>query len=105
LERGAVNPALAGNIPQGGFKGPTNPSGCPAGMPFAEERTTPTTSMGTQPVPNPALTANLADHNETIPFATNIRNVQHNEIQMMAAWLRVWFGTTAGMGHGGAMGS
>jgi uncharacterized protein (DUF305 family) len=51
------------------------------------------------------LTANLADHDETIPFATNIRNVQRNEIQMMAAWLRVWFGTTAGMGHGGATGS
>jgi uncharacterized protein (DUF305 family) len=50
------------------------------------------------------LGANLADHDEVVPFAANIRNIQHNEIQTMAGWLRDWFGTTPGMGHGGGMG-
>ena len=50
------------------------------------------------------VTANLANHPEVIPFAKNIRDTQHNEIQMMAGWLRDWFGTTPGMGHGGGMG-
>jgi len=39
------------------------------------------------------LMANLADHGEVVPFARNIRDVQHTEIQMMAAWLRAWFGS------------
>jgi uncharacterized protein (DUF305 family) len=47
------------------------------------------------------LMANLADHHEVIPFARKIRDVQHNEIQMMAAWLRAWFGAAPGMHQGG----
>ena len=50
------------------------------------------------------LTASLADHPEVVPFAANIRNTQQTEIHTMAGWLRDWFGTTPGMGHGGGMG-
>jgi uncharacterized protein (DUF305 family) len=50
------------------------------------------------------LRANLADHDEVVPFAANIRNIQHREIQTMAGWLRDWFGATPGMGHRGRMG-
>jgi len=35
---------------------------------------------------------NLAEHADVIPFAGNIRDTQHAEIQMMSAWLRAWFG-------------
>jgi uncharacterized protein (DUF305 family) len=44
------------------------------------------------------LMAGLADHDEIIPFARNIRDVQHREIQMMAGWLNAWFGATP-LGH------
>jgi uncharacterized protein (DUF305 family) len=44
------------------------------------------------------LRANLASHAEVIPFARNIRDVQHDEIRTMGVWLRDWFGTAAGMG-------
>jgi len=47
------------------------------------------------------LMANLADHDEVIPFARNIRDVQHNEIQMMTTWRRAWFGVAPGMHQGG----
>lgn len=43
---------------------------------------------------------NLASHAEVIPFAGNIRDVQHNEIRTMIGWLRDWFHTTPRMGHG-----
>ncbi len=46
------------------------------------------------------LMADLADHDEVVPFAKNIRDTQHNEIQTMAGWLRVWFGIAQG-GRGG----
>lgn len=42
------------------------------------------------------LRTNLADHGEVVPFAMNIRDTQHNEIQTMAGWLRLWFGVTPG---------
>jgi uncharacterized protein (DUF305 family) len=45
------------------------------------------------------LTAELANHAEAIPFARNIRDVQHSEIQTMAGWLRDWFGASPGMGR------
>ena len=35
---------------------------------------------------------NLAEHADVVPFAGNIRDTQHAEIQMMSAWLRAWFG-------------
>lgn len=38
------------------------------------------------------LVARLADHDEIIPFARNIRDVQQAEIRMMAGWLTAWFG-------------
>lgn len=38
------------------------------------------------------ITARLAIHPEVVPFAASIRDTQHREIQMMAAWLREWFG-------------
>jgi uncharacterized protein (DUF305 family) len=38
------------------------------------------------------INARLAVHPEVVPFAANIRDTQHREIQMMAAWLREWFG-------------
>ena len=44
------------------------------------------------------LMAGLAD-DEIAPFARNIRDVQHSEIQMMAGWLSAWFGA-APTGHG-----
>ena len=50
------------------------------------------------------LMANLANHGDVVPFARNIRDVQHNEIQMMAGWLRGWFGTAPGMGQGSGRG-
>jgi uncharacterized protein (DUF305 family) len=50
------------------------------------------------------LMANLADHEDVIPFARNIRDVQHTEIQMMTAWLREWFGAAPGMHGGGGRG-
>ena len=46
------------------------------------------------------LMADLADHDQVVPFARNIRDTQQNEIQTMAGWLRVWFGVAPG-GHGG----
>jgi uncharacterized protein (DUF305 family) len=45
------------------------------------------------------LMAGLADFDEIIPFARNIRDVQHNEIRMMAGWLKAWFGA-APLSHG-----
>ena len=47
--------------------------------------------------------AGLADHKDVVPFARTIRDVQHREIQMMAAWLHDWFGT-APRGHGDGAG-
>jgi uncharacterized protein (DUF305 family) len=44
------------------------------------------------------LVANLADHGEIAPFARQIRDTQHSEIQAMAGWLRDWFGVTPGGG-------
>ena len=38
------------------------------------------------------LASNLPRHNTVDPFARNIRDTQRNEIQMMSAWLREWFG-------------
>jgi uncharacterized protein (DUF305 family) len=35
---------------------------------------------------------NLAEHADVVPFAENIRDTQHAEIQMMSRWLRAWFG-------------
>jgi len=35
---------------------------------------------------------NLAVHAGVIPFAANIRDTQHAEMQMMSEWLRTWFG-------------
>lgn len=35
---------------------------------------------------------NLGEHADVIPFAKNIRDTQHAEIQMMSGWLRAWFG-------------
>ena len=35
---------------------------------------------------------NLAEHADVVPFAGNIRDTQHAEIQMMSRWLRAWFG-------------
>lgn len=45
------------------------------------------------------ITSGRAVHPEVVPFAANIRDVQHAEIQMMAAWLWDWFGASPGMGH------
>jgi uncharacterized protein (DUF305 family) len=45
------------------------------------------------------LMAGLSDHHEIIPFARNIRDVQHAEIQAMAGWLKAWF-DAAPPGHG-----
>lgn len=45
------------------------------------------------------LMAGLAGNDEIIPFARNIKDVQHNEIRMMAGWLKAWFGA-APQGHG-----
>jgi uncharacterized protein (DUF305 family) len=42
----------------------------------------------------------LATRAEVVPFAQNISDVQRQEIQMMAVWLREWFGATVG-GMGG----
>lgn len=33
----------------------------------------------------------LADHDAVVPFAGNIRDTQHREIQMMRLWLAQWF--------------
>ena len=41
------------------------------------------------------LAARLTRHDTVIPFAMNIRDTQRNEIQMMSAWLREWFGLTS----------
>jgi uncharacterized protein (DUF305 family) len=38
------------------------------------------------------LNARLVVHPDVAPFAARIRDTQHREIQMMAAWLRDWFG-------------
>jgi uncharacterized protein (DUF305 family) len=46
------------------------------------------------------INARLAVHAEVNPFAANIRDTQHREIQMMAAWLREWFGVTPPHGGG-----
>jgi uncharacterized protein (DUF305 family) len=43
------------------------------------------------------LASSLARHETVVPFARNIRDTQHEEIQMMSAWLREWFGATPGM--------
>lgn len=45
------------------------------------------------------LMAGRAEHGEIVPFARNIRDVQHAEIQMMAGWLKTWFDATP-PGHG-----
>jgi uncharacterized protein (DUF305 family) len=47
------------------------------------------------------LNARLVAHAEVSPFAASIRDAQRREIQMMAAWLRGWFGvaTPHGGGH------
>lgn len=45
------------------------------------------------------LMAGLADYDEIIPFARNIRDVQQSEIRMMAGWLKAWFGA-APLSHG-----
>ena len=45
------------------------------------------------------LMAGLAGNDEIIPFAMNIRDVQHNEIGMMTGWLKAWFGA-APRSHG-----
>jgi uncharacterized protein (DUF305 family) len=45
------------------------------------------------------IAAGLATHPEVVPFAANIRDVQHAEIQMMIAWLAAWFGAAPPMGH------
>ena len=45
------------------------------------------------------LMADLADHDEVVPFARNIRDVQQAEIRMMAGWLTAWFGV-APFSHG-----
>jgi uncharacterized protein (DUF305 family) len=38
------------------------------------------------------LASSLPRHATVDPFARNIRDTQRNEIQMMSAWLREWFG-------------
>jgi uncharacterized protein (DUF305 family) len=38
------------------------------------------------------LASSLPRHDTVNPFARNIRDTQRNEIQMMSAWLREWFG-------------
>jgi uncharacterized protein (DUF305 family) len=43
------------------------------------------------------LVSGLARHDTIVPFARNIRDTQHDEIRMMTAWLREWFGTTPAM--------
>jgi uncharacterized protein (DUF305 family) len=42
------------------------------------------------------IVSGLAAHPEVVPFAANIRDVQHAEIQMMVAWLAQWFGASPG---------
>ena len=42
----------------------------------------------------------LAAHPVLVPFATNIRDVQHAEIQMMITWLAEWFVASSRMGLG-----
>lgn len=44
------------------------------------------------------LMASYARHPETLPFAAGIADTQRQEIQMMQAWLRAWFGAS-GMPH------
>ena len=46
------------------------------------------------------LMRGLAVHAEVNPFSSNIRDTQRREIQMMAGWLRDWFGAAPPMGHG-----
>jgi uncharacterized protein (DUF305 family) len=46
------------------------------------------------------LNARLVVHPEVAPFAASIRDTQRREIQMMAAWLREWFGVTTAHGGG-----
>lgn len=43
------------------------------------------------------LASGLSRHEAIVPFARNIRNTQHNEMQMMSAWLREWFGAAPAM--------
>lgn len=43
------------------------------------------------------LASGLPRHDVVVPFARNIRDTQRNEIQMMSAWLREWFGLTPRM--------
>ena len=38
------------------------------------------------------LASSLPRHDTVNPFASNIRDTQRSEIQMMSAWLREWFG-------------
>lgn len=44
------------------------------------------------------LMASYTRHPETLPFAAGIADTQRQEIQMMQAWLRAWFGAS-GMPH------
>lgn len=44
----------------------------------------------------------LAEHDDVIPFAENIRDEQRSEIHQMQSWLVDWFDADAG--HGGGMG-
>jgi uncharacterized protein (DUF305 family) len=46
------------------------------------------------------LNARLVVHPEVAPFAANIRDTQRREIQVMAGWLREWFGVTPPHGGG-----
>ena len=38
------------------------------------------------------VASSLPLHDTVVPFASNIRDTQRNEIQMMSAWMREWFG-------------
>jgi uncharacterized protein (DUF305 family) len=46
------------------------------------------------------IVSRLAAHPELVPFAANIRDVQHAEIQMMITWLAEWFVASPRMGLG-----
>lgn len=47
--------------------------------------------------------AGLAEHDDVVPFAANIRDVQRQEIHQMSNWLEEWFGDE--YAHGSEMGS
>lgn len=52
----------------------------------------------------------LAEHDDVVPFAENIRDVQRSEIHQMSNWLAEWFdveyghGPSGGSGDGSSMG-